>query len=414
MTDTPRDVSAPPATGGAPTRPQARGVFGGAAWRIGHVRDIEIVIDHSWLIIFVLISVSLSWSYQTLYPGWSAFERWLTAGLSSVVFFASIVLHELGHSLTALRFGLRVRSITLFVFGGVAALDSEPKRPRDEVLIALAGPAVSVALGLGFLALGDVLGGDALDPTPLAGGLIWLGRINLTLAVFNAIPGFPLDGGRVLRGVIWSRTGSFENATRIAGASGAAFAWTLILFGAAAAVFAGQIIGGLWMVLIGWFVLSASRAEVGHVVLERILGGQRIGDLMVPVDRACVAGSATLAEVASEIVLRRALRTAYVTDASGGLLGLLTLEDLAACPAEDRDRRRADEVMVPRERLIVVGPDEDAWSALRLMMEHNVNQLPVVDRGRLAGAVTREQLLARVRHMLQLSASPTERASSRR
>jgi Zn-dependent protease/CBS domain-containing protein len=377
-------------------RPRSRGIFGGSVWSLGRVRGIELAIDHSWLLIFMLITFSLVGQFGTHHPEWSAVISWGAALVTSPLFFASIVLHELGHSLTAQRLGVRVRSITLFVFGGMARLDSEPKRPRDEVAIAVAGPLVSAGLALAFSA--------AAVPLQNAGGwgevggavLAWLGRINWILAAFNVVPGFPLDGGRVLRGVVWGITGSFSRATRIAAASGSMFAYALMALGAMAALFAGQIVGGLWLVFIGWFLLSAARAAVGQMVIENVLGRVLAYEAMDPVDQACVTGSESVADLVSDVVLHRGMRTFYVVEPSGRLRGMLTLAELARTPPEARPRTRVEEIMVPTDQLAVLRPDESGWTAFQRMADRNVNQLPVVEDGRLVGALTRARLLALV------------------
>jgi Zn-dependent protease len=358
----------------------------------------------------MLVTVSVGTRLRVDHEEWHGISTWGVGLVTSLLFFASIILHELGHSLVAQRAGVRVRSITLFVFGGLAALESEPKRPRDEVLIALAGPLVSAALGIAFLAAARALG-DAPGFRELIGeALGWLGRINLILAAFNVVPGFPLDGGRVLRGILWATTGSFERATAVAAASGSLFAYSLIAVGALSAIFAGQILGGLWLVFIGWFLLSAARATVAQVVLERILESVRIGDVMVPVEAARAARSETVEHLLTEGVLRRGLRTFYVVDRASELQGLLTLHELSRVPANERAQRRVEEVMLGVDRLVLILPDENGWTALRRMAERNVNQLPVVEGGHLLGAVTRERLLAIVQTRLALS---DERAALR-
>ena len=396
-----------------PGRPQPRGVFGGTAWSIGRVRGIELAIDHSWLLIFLLITFSLGGQFRGAHPEWSPVASWGAALVTSPLFFASIVLHELGHSLTAQRLGVRVRSITLFVFGGMARLDSEPQRPRDEVLIALAGPGVSVALGLGFTAaaapLLDIAGWGGVAGAVLG----WLGDINLILAAFNVVPGFPLDGGRVLRGVVWGLTGSFTRATRIAAASGSIFAYFLMATGAAAALFGGQIVGGLWFVFIGWFLLTAARASVGQMLIERMLARVRARDAMESVRGACVSGSESVADLVGEVVLRTGLRTFYVVDANEQLRGLVTLRELARTAPEARAHTRVDAIMLPAAGLALLTPEESGWEAFRRMADRNVNQLPVVANGRLLGALTRERLMALVQAgvALALEAGTAERHS---
>jgi Zn-dependent protease len=393
-----------------PASRRPRGVFGGTAWSIGRVADIELAVDHSWVLIFLLITVSLGGSFAHEHPDWSAVAAWGAAIAASGLFFASILLHEFGHSLVAQRHGLRVRSITLFVFGGMAQMESQPRRPRDEVQIALAGPLVSVALGAGFLAAASASRGAPDADSVAAAVTEWLGRINLILAAFNVVPGFPLDGGRVLRGILWAVTGSFERATGIAATCGSLFAYGLMSLGVVTALFGGQIVSGLWLVFIGWFLLSAARATVGQVVIERILQQVVASDAMESVRGACLTGGENAAEVAVEAVLRRGQRTFYIIDRTGGLRGLLTLRELVRIPADERAHTRVDEVMIPAFELATIGPKETGWTAFARMAERNVNQLPVVMDGQLLGALTREQLIALVQAGMALRGE--ERARS--
>jgi Zn-dependent protease/CBS domain-containing protein len=378
-----------------------RGVFGGGAWSLGRIAGIEIAIDHSWVLIFALITFSLKNQLSLDHVHLNGSQAWLTATVTSLLFFGSILLHELGHSLTAQRLGLQVRSITLFIFGGVAQLASDPKRPWDEVLIALAGPAVSVGLALVF----GAMAGPLADADGFAGiaeaTLSWLARINMMLAIFNCIPGFPLDGGRVLRGVVWAMTGSFERATRVAAASGSFVAYTLILMGIFTALIARQLVSGIWLAFIGWFLLSAARASVGQAVSERVLSRVLAREAMDSVT-AAISGEETVADLTSEAVLRHGVRTFYVVDSVGALLGLVTLRELAGVADEERGFTRARDVMRPLERLVVIEPNETAWSAVVSMTEHSVNQLPVVSDGKLVGSVTRERLLGLVQASVML------------
>jgi Zn-dependent protease len=369
---------------------RSRGILGGSSWRISRVSGIDIAIDQSWLLIFLLISVSVSTQLAVSHAQSGAAARWLTAVVVACVFFVSIVLHELGHSLVAQALGIRVRSITLFLFGGVAQLESEPRKPLHEVGIALAGPAVSFALGGLFGALAGVAG----EATLAGGGLAWLGRVNLALGLFNLAPGFPLDGGRVLRGVLWAATGSFARATRIASASGAGIAALLMLAGAAVVFAARDLIGGLWLVFIGWFLLSASRSAVGALEAERILGAVLVRDVLDPVRHATVSAEASVAELVSAHVLRSGLRTLWVVDPAGDrLLGIATLRELASVPPELRVSTRVESVMLPVARAMSVRAGDTALVGMQRLAAAGVNQLPVLEDGRLVGALTRERLL---------------------
>jgi len=393
-----------------PARRERRGVFGGTAWSIGRVAGIELAIDHSWVLICLLITVSLGGHFASEYPDWGTASAWVAALAASVLFFASILLHELGHSLTGQRLGLRVQSITLFVFGGLAQMASQPRRPRDEVLVAAAGPMVSLVLGAGFLACASALPGASGTGAIAAAVMAWLGRINLILAAFNVVPGFPLDGGRVLRGILWSVTGSFERATGIAASCGSLFAYLLMSWGALTALFGGQIVSGLWLVFIGWFLLSAARATAGQVAIERILQRVSASDLMESVSGACLTGSESASAVTSEAVLRHGLRTFYVVDRARRLRGLLTLGELARIPVDERAETRIEEVMIPTARLATIGPKESGWIAFQRMAEQNVNQLPVVQEGILLGDLTRERLLALVQAGLALGGEGSGRS----
>lgn len=366
-------------------------------WSLGKVAGIELAIDYSWLLIFALVTFSLAQQLSSESQTELRTRSWLAAAIVSLVFFASILLHELGHSLTAQRLGLRVRSITLFLFGGVAELVDEARRPSEEILVALAGPLTSVLVGVMFLGLSSIVGEEG----SLQGrGLAWLGRINLILAAFNVVPGFPLDGGRVLRGVLWAITGDFTRATRAAGACGALFAWLLMALGTLAAVLAGQLVGGIWLVLIGWFLLGAARATVGQEALQRALGQVGVQDILAPVAGSLLDGSETVREVLDTRVLQQGRRTFFVVDTAGQLRGLVALKELAGTSPASRDRRRIAEVMIPVNQLAVASPADSGRAALSLMVERGVSQLPVVSEGRLVGAVTREALLSVVRARL--------------
>ena len=390
---------AAPEVGAHDGRERIQGPFGGDAWSLGRIAGIPMGVDRSWLLIAALVTVSFHAQLRMLDAGASAFASVATACAMSVLFFGSVVLHELGHSLVARRRGVAVESITLFLFGGVARILADPKRPRDEVEIALAGPAVSFALGGGFLALAVGLGPEGL--VGAAAGI--LGRINLVLAVFNLVPGLPLDGGRVLRGVLWARSGSFEQATRAAGAAGAGVAWLLILLGGLTAL-AGNWGGGLWLVFIGWFLLTAARASVSQVVVERALAEVRVRSLTEPADALVSPSGMSVQELVDARVLGRGERVFHVVDRAGVLLGLLTLREIAAVAADRRASVSVIDAMRPVTSLVLAAPEDSGWQALQAMVEADVAQLPVVEGGRLVGVVTRQRLLDRVHAAVALGA----------
>jgi Zn-dependent protease/CBS domain-containing protein len=370
-----------------------RGVFGGGAWRVGQLAGIEIAVDHSWVLIFLFITLSLASYFGVENRDWSSQARWAAALLASPLFFLSILLHELGHSLTARRRGIAVRSITLFVFGGIARLASEPKRPRDEIVIALAGPLVSVALGMGFIGLAELLPTSSGPAGILGEAFSWLGAINLVLAVFNGVPGFPLDGGRVLRGIVWAVTGSFERATALAAGIGSVFAFSFIGLGIIGALISGQWVGGLWLAFIGWFLLIAARTTAGQALLRQTLKDLVVGESMDSADGVCLTGGETVDQVTSGAALPRGPRILFVVETSGVLRGLVTLKELTRVPASQRAFRMVHEIMVPVRQLRLLDPRESLWVAFRRMAESGMSQLPVVEQGRLVGVVTRERII---------------------
>jgi Zn-dependent protease/predicted transcriptional regulator len=363
--------------------------------RLGRVLGIPIGVNYSWFVIFFLITHSLTTLFGRLHPDWSSAGR-ITFGLfTSLSFFGSVLLHELGHSVVALRYHIPVRSITLFVFGGVAQIDREPEKPAHEFNIAIAGPLVSVVLGGLFLALGRLTAGTLEGIASLGE---WLGGINVTLAVFNLVPGFPLDGGRILRAVAWRVTGSFERATGIAARSGALFAYAFIFLGVAS-VLAGNGLGGLWIAFIGWFLLSAAQLSSAQVRVRSALAGATARDVMRQ-DCWRVAGDTPVADLV-ERLLRTGERCSMVTEGER-FRGLVTLHEIKEVPRERWSTTSARAIMVTEDRLSRVAPDTPVDAVLRKMSEDDVSQIPVVEDARLLGVVGRDRLLAFVQTRLEL------------
>ncbi len=381
--------------------PALTGPFGRRAIRLGRVFDIDVGLDWSWVFVFLLVTFTLAQGFAAGNDGWTPVQAWSGAILASVLFFVSILLHEFGHSLTSAALGLPVISITLFIFGGLARLSGEPKRPRDEFLIAVAGPAVSVVLGLGFLLLSFVLpeGQGAMAVFGVVCG--WLGSTNLILAVFNVVPGFPLDGGRMLRAVVWHFTGSFERATVAAAGVGSLFAYFLIGTGIYAGLFGGALPNGLWLVFIGWFLLSAAKGSATQVVLQRQLGQIPLAPSVTPLE-PMVSEQTSVAVAIEAVVLSQGCRTFFVRDDSGPT-GMVTLHELKQVPNEARNITRVGEIMLTVQQLVTIPFEESLWKALEVMNEASVNQLPVEKDGRLVGVLTRERLFGIIQNVRELS-----------
>ena len=365
---------------------------------LGRIRGIPLGLDYSWFLVFALVTWSLSGSYfPEQYPGWGTGLYWAIGLATSLLFFASVVLHELGHSVIALRNGIPVRSITLFIFGGVAQIGREPGSPGVEFRVAIAGPIVSFALAGLFGALGWIGAGIA----PLAALATYLAYINGSLGLFNLIPGFPLDGGRVFRAIVWRVTHSFRRATEIAGGAGHFFAWLFIFWGVWQ-MFAGNFVGGLWIAFIGWFLQNAATASVQQMTLERLLTGHTVGEIMT---RECptLAPEVTLEQLVHDHILTTGRRYFPVARA-GRVEGLLTLHHVKEIPSDRWAATTVEQAMTPLSQLRLAHPGDSLWNAMQEMTADGVNQLPVTDtaNGELAGVLARDNVLTFVRTLAEV------------
>lgn len=363
---------------------------------IFRIFGIPIRIDASWLIILAVLTLSLSSLFAAESPNRPALEYWAAALIGSLLFFGSILAHEISHSVVARARGTPVHGITLFVFGGVSKLGGEPKRPRDEFLIAVVGPISSALIGGLFFLASTVLE---------TGGLLrvaaeWMGRANIALAVFNLLPGFPLDGGRILRSVVWAFTGSFQEATRVAAMAGSGIAYALIFFGAAIVFLFGAVFNGLWLGFIGMFLLSAARSHLQQMDLTGILSKMIVADTM-QTDCQRVSEDLSVRELVVEHILKTGQKCCLVSDETA-LRGLVTLHEVKQISANAWDDTAVKEIMIPFEQLETLAPTDSLLEALQRMDATGVNQLPVVEGNELRGVMTRENVLHRVALNLEL------------
>src|SRR5579864_885829 len=372
------------------------------SFRIGKIAGIDIDIHVSWIIILVLLTVSLAigW-FPQLYPGWSTATYWVTGFIASLLLFVSVLLHELAHSFVARRRGLPVKSITLFIFGGVSNIEREPTSPGIEFQMAVVGPLTSLAIGVICFLLQLPLRGSN---SPLEGILFYLAVTNVLLGVFNLIPGFPLDGGRVLRSIIWKITGNMRQATRVATITGQVIAYLFILLGVWL-FFTGSVFNGIWLGFIGWFLLSAAQSANSQVMLESELRGVTVGEVMNPTP-TLVPANISLQQLVDEYFLPQGLRSALVMQADQ-LAGLITLSDIRHVPREQWGQVTVGHAMIPLERLHVVQPQQNLNDVLPLMAGRDVNQLPVVQNGAVVGVVSRDAIVhyLEVRRSLGLGAA---------
>ena len=364
--------------------------------KLGRIFGVEIGLHYSWLIIALLVAFSLGSHFQMVNPEWGTGVVWTTAIITALLFFAAIVVHELSHAAVAKMRGLPVRSITLFALGGVAQIEREAADAKTEFWMGIAGPITSAVIGFICLGLASLFGwspateGMMTAATPPLAMLVWLGYINIMLAVFNMIPGFPLDGGRVLRAVIWWTTGDGDRSTRIAARVGQFVAVFFIVWGIFS-FFSGAGFGGLWIAFIGWFLLNSAQASYAQVELTQSLKGKKVADVMRR-DCPVVDGNTNLQIFTDEYLLKTGERC-FVVAEQGRITGLITSHEVKEVEPRKRAFTTVDDAMRPLENLRTVPPDAPVIEALELMGREDVNQLPVVREGKLEGIISRAHIL---------------------
>lgn len=380
---------------------------------LGAIGGVQIVAHWSLLIIFMLVLLSLGGgALPQWHPEWSAGLVWSTALAAALLFFASVLAHELSHALVGRRSGIRIPRITLFVFGGMAHMESEPPDWRSELRMAAVGPITSLAIGAVCLWLGAVFapavtasavqsgaGAEVLlrNLGPTATVLYWLGTINIVLGIFNLVPGFPLDGGRVLRALAWGVTGDFARATRAASLLGQGVAWALMalgvamLFGMSVPVFGQGAGSGLWLILIGWFLNNAALLSYRQMELSEALADIPVQRLM-QTSVVRVAPDLTVGELADRHLVASGQR-AFVVERDGRLEGLVSISDLRRSERSTWSDLQVQKVMTPAKQLATVAPRQRASLALEMLARRGVKQLPVVENAQVVGMVTHEGLV---------------------
>jgi Zn-dependent protease len=379
--------------------------------RIGRILGIPIYLDFSWILIFGLVTLSMAQQYAREFGQWSTAQQWGLGILTSLLFFASVVFHELSHSVVAQHYKIKVLSITLFLFGGLARIGREPEKAIQEFNIAIAGPIASGLLAALFYGLRLAVPRREMeavvDPLFLS---------NAMLAGFNLLPGFPLDGGRIFRSMMWGATKDFGRATRIAAASGKLIAYVMIGLGIFSLVTGGQgggvseyvgRWGGIWLAFIGWFLLTAAQASVSQLTIRETLTGLCAADVMsheVPT----IPGNLNLEEYSSEVL--RTGRRIHIVTMDDRLLGLMNVAALNQVPRAEWSMNSVQAVMVPREKILWTSPEEPLQRLLERLMGADVNQMPVVRHSEdgaahIVGMVTRDAILRVIQTRSELSAA---------
>ena len=363
---------------------------------LGRILGIPIGLDYSWFLVFALLTWTLAVSYfPAEFANWPVIEYWLVGAVTAIMLFVSVLLHELGHSVVAMRYKIPVRSITLFIFGGVAQIGSEPPSAAAEFWIAIAGPLVSFALAAFF----GLLQPATTTIAPLLALVKYLAYINGVLGLFNLIPGFPLDGGRVFRAVVWGATHNLRRATTIAGNVGRVIGF-LFIFAGVWQMLSGNLINGLWIAFIGWFLESAAVAQIQQQRLQGLLTGHRVSEVMSR-SYTAISPQTTLQQMVDHHVLGSGRRSFIVEDGDK-VVGLLTLHHIKVIPREDWALTTAEQAMTPLTELKLIRPQTEMWVAIQEMDRDGVNQLPVMSNGHIDGLLSREDIISYLRTLQEL------------
>jgi Zn-dependent protease len=361
---------------------------------IGHVWGIPVQINPSTFLILALVTWTLARPEGLLsdsYPELSAVGLWLTALLTALLFFASILFHELAHAWVARRNAIPVVSITLYIFGGIAQLGGKPKTPGAEFRVAAVGPVSSLVLAAIFYGLNQGFG----DRGYFGASSEWLAYINLILALFNLLPGYPLDGGRILESIVWGVTRKQETGVRVAGTAGQIIAYGLIALGAYR-VFQGDVFGGIWSVMIGFILHNAATTEKRAFLQQGQLAGTPVSQVMGIVREPEVPAGLTMQHLVEQHILGQG-QGSFIVTAAGNPVGILNLRDVSQVPRAEWEQTTTGDVMTPLTDLPRVGPNDELLTAVQLMDANQLSQLPVFDGSRLTGLLTRDEVIHHLR-----------------
>ncbi|MBI2486388.1 MAG: site-2 protease family protein [Deltaproteobacteria bacterium] len=358
--------------------------------KLTKIFGIELWIDYSWLIVFILVMWSLASGYfPHEYPGLGKTTYWIMGAVSAILLFVCVLLHELSHSYVAQKSGIAVPKITLFIFGGVAQISEEPRSAKTEFNIAIAGPICSFMLAVIFwiLAKSDF----ASDDKRLFAVFNYLAFINIALVVFNMIPGFPLDGGRILRAYLWNRWQDVKKATYIVSQIGSRFGIALMLLGLVS-IFFGNLIGGIWFIFIGLFLNQAASSGYQMTILRDVLSGAKVKNIMTS-NVISVPESLSLNDLVQNYFYHYLFVSFPVVSDGGQLVGMISIKQVKDLPKDSWHEKKVGDIMVKAPEIPVLSPDDEALSALNLLMRNELGRIPIVDTGKLVGIITRRDIM---------------------
>ena len=369
------------------------------------VAGVQVEIDFSWIIIAFLVLWSLSAGYFPItYPGHATVNYWIVGAVGTILFFASVLGHELSHAAVGNQLGENIDRITLFIFGGMAHLSGEPRTAIDELKIAGVGPASSVVIAAIFWIISKIIAAAGGGATLWVAHFSYLAFINVALAVFNLLPGFPLDGGRLLRALLWYRWGDLRRATARAADWGGGIAWTLMALGALE-IFGGGLIGGLWLIFIGLFLRAAASSGYQSLLIEQMLAQTRVRDLMIR-EPVAIAPELPINDAVERYFLHHGF-TGYPVVSDGRALGVLSLSRVRECPPEERATRHVADLMVPLDNKLSISADAPVSAAMHQMADADAGRLLVMDGDRMLGLITRSAIARFVQLKMQLTAGET-------
>jgi Zn-dependent protease/CBS domain-containing protein len=374
----------------------------GSSLRLGKILNIEIRLHYSWFLIFAVVTFFV---YSYFAEEYTTIVSLAVGLLASILFFSSVVAHELAHSVVAIRNGIPVRSITLFILGGVANITKEAERPKAEMLMAIAGPLCSLVIGLVFGAVWLATGGLHNDATRFHDLLFILAQVNVFLSLFNLLPGFPLDGGRVLRAILWQTTNNFRKSTRLASIGGQVIGWLMVGAGVIVVVLYFRmnnppldILDGIWFAMVGWFLSSIAASSYRQVAWREAMKGITASSAMVS-DFVSIPPSMSLMDLVRDYIQPNRSRS-FVVATDGRLQGMVNIENIRKVPQNRWDMTTAESAMTPANRVVTADPGEEGISVAEKMEEHRLDGIPVVRDGVVIGLVTRNSLA----HVMQMRA----------
>jgi len=367
---------------------------------IGKIKGIQIEVNSSWLIIFGLLTYMLATSYfPQFYPDWSAAIRWSLGAILALLLFISVLLHELSHSLVSISLGIEVKKISLFIFGGIAQIEGEPDEPIKELKIAVAGPAMSIFLSAMLLLAARMLG-SAGAPEVVTVPVDYIGTANLVLAIFNLVPAFPLDGGRIMHAIIWHFNHNVQKATQIASSMGKMFGYFLIFMGTFS-LLTGYIINGLWLIFIGWFINQAAQSSYQQMIMADLFDKIHVSEFMT--DQVIIVDHNLSVQELVDGYFYRYKFAIFPVRRNDSIIGIINVDSLKQIPPEAWMETPVGSIATPLDKNLIVSPHDTVATAMNKLFSNRIGRVLVMDQAKILGIVSRTDILNYIRVHRQLN-----------